>query len=169
MKSEDEIEITIQLEEGKPPHPGADTTWRISHVQLKQSDEAPPSQKPGENHHQLQSRIVLYRNETPAYLYNLASPEPSLFIVVRSDDNNPRIHLATLSPYEAQDYMDGDDEQVERWPVSANLKTWLEKFIEKHHQETEFKKRRRDQLDLEKQQFGKTPIFLNKKQRLQEE
>ncbi|MBL4598006.1 MAG: DUF3305 domain-containing protein, partial [Rhizobiaceae bacterium] len=35
----------------------------------------------------------------------------------------------------------------------------IQAFVEEHHVDEKFIKRRRDKLDLEEQKFGKTPIF----------
>ena len=38
----------------------------------------------------------------------------------------------------------------------------LKDFVNRYHQEEEFKKRQRDKLDLEDHKFGKDPIFLQR-------
>jgi hypothetical protein len=35
----------------------------------------------------------------------------------------------------------------------------IQAFVEEHHVEEKFKKRRRDRLDVDEQIFGKNPIF----------
>ena len=107
--------------------------------------------------------VELHRAETEAYLYNLQSPEPSLFAVVRHDEESEEdvpfdIHVATLSPYEAQDYLDCSEEQVDRLALPNDLAVWMEGFVEAHHVEQEFKKRRRDKVSVEEHKFGQESI-----------
>ncbi|MGI9464180.1 MAG: DUF3305 domain-containing protein, partial [Aestuariivirgaceae bacterium] len=54
--------------------------------------------------------LELHRAEAEAYLYNLQSPEPSIFAVLRHDEESEEavpfdVHVVTASPYEAQDYL----------------------------------------------------------------
>ncbi len=107
--------------------------------------------------------LELHRAETEAYLYNLQSPEPSVFAVLRQDEESDAavpfdVHVVTVSPYEAQDYMDSSEEQVDRLNLPPDLKLWLERFVEMYHVEQEFKKRKRDKVDIEEHKFGQEPL-----------
>ena len=37
---------------------------------------------------------------------------------------------------------------------------WIRAFVQEHHVEQQFKKRKRDKLNQEEHKFGKDPIFL---------
>ena len=52
--------------------------------------------------------------------------------------------LVTASPYEAQDYADSGEEIVEKVPMTEGLIAFVQQFVDTHHVEEEFKKRRRD-------------------------
>lgn len=108
--------------------------------------------------------LDLYSQETEAYLYNLASPLPSLFVVLREDDESEdevpfAVHLLTASPYEAQDYLDSSEEHVDRIAMDEAMRTWVEHFVDKHHVEQNFKKRQRDKVSSEEHKFGQEPVF----------
>lgn len=108
--------------------------------------------------------LELHRKETQAYKENLESGEPSLYVVLSEDDDaessHPfEVHLVTASPFEAQDYLDSGEEVVEPVAMSNTLISWVRAFVETHHVEEKFRKRRRDEVKLEDHKFGQEPIF----------
>ena len=108
--------------------------------------------------------VELFSQETEAYLYNLESPTPSLFAVLREDEESVAevpfdVHLVTASPYEAQDYLDSSEENVERITMDEAMRLWVERFVREHHKKEEFKKRRRDKVKGDEYKFGQEPIF----------
>ena len=54
------------------------------------------------------------------------------------------ILLATASPYDGQDYAESGEEIVELVPMPDALIGWISDFIEKHHEDEVFIKRKRD-------------------------
>lgn len=101
--------------------------------------------------------IELFGTDTEAYLHGLGAKEPSIYVVMRNTGDNTQpyeVLLATASPYEAQDYDEGGEEIVEKIPMPAAVRQWVEDFVDTHHVEEAFKKRRRDRVDLEQQQDG---------------
>ena len=113
--------------------------------------------------------LELHRAESEAYLFNLESPVPSLFAVLREDEESDaqvpfEVHLVTASPYEAQDYQDSSEEHVDRVGMDEAVHIWVERFVDEHHTHEEFKKRRRDKLRVEDHKFGhETLIELRKR------
>ncbi len=108
--------------------------------------------------------VELHRTETEAYLYNLQSPQPSVFAVLRHDEESDadvpfNVHVVTASPYEAQDYLDSSEEHVDRIALPQDLAAWMQTFVETHHKEQEFKKRRRDKVQVEEHKFGQESIM----------
>ncbi len=108
--------------------------------------------------------LELFSQETEAYLYNLRSPVPSLFAVLREDEESEAevpfdVHLVTASPYEAQDYLDSSEEHVDRIGMDDAMQAWMERFVDEHHTHEEFKKRKRNKLRIEEYKFGQEPIF----------
>ena len=74
---------------------------------------------------------------------------PAVYVVLRETADEDAGHelevvLATASPYEAQDYLDSGEEIVEQVPMPDGLVAWVRDFVEEHHEDEEFVKRRRD-------------------------
>lgn len=108
------------------------------------------------------AEIFCHATETEAYVHNLESAEPALFVVLRKDEDGPlqwMVHTVTASPYEAQDYEDSAEDLIERVVMPHDVLQALIDFVEAHHVEHVFKKRRRKEIRLEEHKFGKEPIF----------
>lgn len=93
--------------------------------------------------------LELYRTDTEAYLTGLSCEKPALYVVMRNAGNDNELGevelvLITASPYEAQDYMDSGEEAVEPIPMPDAVIAWVADFIDKHHEDEVFIKRRRD-------------------------
>jgi len=117
-------------------------------------------------YHAATMEVEIFRSDTEAYQENLGSEHPSVYVVLSEDDDSDNeypyfVQAVTLSPYEAQDVLDSGEEIVERVIMPEPVLLWLQEFVDEHHVEKPFKKRKRDKLDLEEQKFGKQPIFLD--------
>lgn len=102
-------------------------------------------------YHAVTLPLELFRTDTEAYLQGLSDKVPAIYVVMRdSEDDTPLdVFLATASPYEAQDYADTGEELVEKVPMPEGLVAWIRDFIEEHHQEEVFVKRRRDKKRID--------------------
>lgn len=100
--------------------------------------------------------LDLHGADTEAYAHGLAAEVPSIYIVMRETDaGGPYdVVLATASPYEAQDYTDSGEELVEKVPMPPGLVAWVEAFVDKHHEEEVFVKRKRDKKRIDLVQDG---------------
>ena len=89
----------------------------------------------------------LYRTDTEAYLTALNGKPPSVFVILRmpagSGDGKPDLLTVTASAYEAQDYADNGEDIVEPVPMPPGLEAWIGDFVDRHHQEEAFVKRKR--------------------------
>lgn len=106
--------------------------------------------------------LELFRRETDAYKFNLEGREPVLYVVL-SDENveseHPfEVHLVTASPYEAADYLDSGEQIVEPVRMPEPVFALISEFIDEHHVEEKFKKRKRSEVKLEEHKFGQEPI-----------
>jgi len=106
------------------------------------------------------TQLLLHRKETEAYRSNLAG-DRVLYVIMRPEEGELpfTLHDVTASPHDAQDHLDSGDELVEAVPMSEEIASWIEVFCDFHHVETPFKKRRRDEVDIEELKFSKEPIY----------
>ena len=102
--------------------------------------------------------LTLYRTDTEAYLHGLSARIPAIYVVLRTapeDSSDPLgVLTVTASPYEAQDYADTGEELVEKVPMPEGLVAWVRDFVEQHHEEETFVKRRRDKQRVDQVQDG---------------
>lgn len=102
--------------------------------------------------------LELHGSEAEAYLHGLTAVEPSIYIVMRpgSGETPLDVMLVTASPYEAQDYCDSGEEIVEKVPMTAALRQYVQEFVDTHYKQEDFKKRKRDKkrIDLSEDGIG---------------
>ncbi|WP_093031255.1 DUF3305 domain-containing protein [Roseovarius azorensis] len=104
--------------------------------------------------------LELHHTQTEAYLEGISARVPSVYVVMRATsggaDGAPpyKVVLATASPFEAQHYTDSGEEIVDKVPMPEGLVAWVRDFIEAHHEEEVFRKRRRDSVTEEVVQNG---------------
>lgn len=101
------------------------------------------------DYHAATVAMELWASDTEAYLAGLSARVPAVYVVLRETEDEDAGHelevvLATASPYEAQDYLDSGEEIVEQVPMPEGLAAWVRDFVEEHHEDEEFVKRRRD-------------------------
>lgn len=96
--------------------------------------------------------LELHGAETEAYLHGLSAEVPAIYVVLRGDGEE--VLLVTASPYEAQDYTDSGEEIVEKVPMPAGLRAWIEEFLARHHEDEVFVKRKRDRKRVDLTQDG---------------
>lgn len=95
--------------------------------------------------------LELHGADTEAYLHGLNAVTPSLYTVLREtgDESRPLdVVLLTASPYEAQDYADNGEDIVEKIAMPPSVRMWVSDFVDAHHREEVFKKRKRDKKDI---------------------
>ena len=166
-KRELSIPVGVVLEKRKSTHPWGDWILRPvsvlpgagpvdDWVSLHRHEDV-------EHFHIATLPLTLHRKETEAFKINIESESPHLYVVMREDDESDErpisVHVVTASPYDAQDYMDTSEDLIEKVPMPDSILEWIKAFINEHHVEETFKKRRRDKLNVEDQKFGKQPIF----------
>ena len=91
--------------------------------------------------------LELHRTETDDYLLNLSQHPPRIYVVLRpAAGHGPHAYrplLITASPAEAEGYLASGDEIVEGVPMPAAVIAWLKDFVDRHHVERPFVKRKR--------------------------
>lgn len=100
--------------------------------------------------------LELFRTDTEAYLHGLSAKVPAIYVVMREgvSDRPLDVVLVTASPYEAQDYADTGEELVEKVPMTEGLVAWIREFVDLHHEDEVFIKRRRDKKRVDLKQDG---------------
>jgi hypothetical protein len=101
--------------------------------------------------------LTLWPSDTEAYVTALTEDPPSLYAILRprSGERPFTLDVVTASPFEAQDYADNGEDLVEKLPMTPGLAAWMRAFVEEHHQDTEFVKRRRDKHRTDLQEDGR--------------
>lgn len=128
--------------------PGAGpATWR----ELRRDGDAV-------EYHAATLTLDLWSTDTEAYLVGLSAKTPSLVVVLREavDGEMPFEPVTvTASPYEGQDYMDSGDGLIEAVPMPLGVIGWVRDFVQEHHVEEVFIKRKRDKHRVDLVEDGK--------------
>ncbi len=101
--------------------------------------------------------LELHRALTEAYLVSLNMDPSSVFVVLRKSDDPERewdVLTITASAYEAQDYQDSGEEIVEPVAMPKGLEAWIGEFVDAHHVEEEFVKRKRRKERVDRKEDG---------------
>ena len=90
----------------------------------------------------------------------LSAKIPSLIVVLRETQNSPtgmpfEPMIVTASPYEGQDYLDSGDGLIESVPMPLGVIGWVRDFVQDHHVEEVFIKRKRDKQRVDLVEDGK--------------
>ncbi len=167
-KREVSIPLGIVVEKQKSAHPWTDWNWVPKAVFLNAEEGVEwREMMRGDDfiqYHAATLNLNLHRKDTEALRLNLMLEQPELYVVLR-DNEDPdsdfpwQPFLVTASSYQAQDHDDAGDDLIEKVDMPEALAALIQAFVEEHHVEEVFKKRRRDKLDVEEQKFGKVPIF----------
>ena len=104
--------------------------------------------------------MALWRTDTEAYLVAISNDPPSVYVIMRESEDQDAAHElelvgVTASPYEAQDHTDTGEEIVEPVPAPEGLVAWIREFVQRHHVEEEFVKRRRDKKRIDLVEDGR--------------
>lgn len=83
--------------------------------------------------------LVLHSGETRHYIENLRARQPSVWVAI----DNGRVAVVTVDPYEGEAFASDPERIVEAVPMPAPLAVRLDAFIQAHHVEEVFHKRKR--------------------------
>ena len=161
MNKQETIEIGVVVERREIDNPWQDHTWSavavipgadpVDEWRLLASDEG------WAQYHAATLPLELHRSETEAYRTNLADNPPRVFVLLREDeeagDHEVAPFLVTVSAYEAQDYLDSD-EIVDGVTMPDAVIAWVQAFIDAHHADKPFYKRKRKRHETEELGFG---------------
>ena len=157
MEKEESISLGVVLERRPVDHPWTDWSWRPVAVIPGAAAVAAPVElvRDGDavRFHVATLTLVLHRKETEGLRVNLSQPQPAVYIVLRGDDaddgaeHGPTPHLVTACPYEAEDYEIGGDDRVEAVAMPPEVAALVGHFVDRHHVEEKFVKRKRTPHD----------------------
>jgi len=149
--------LGVVVERREIDHAWASVSWRaVAVIPGAGPVDAPRplgSWPGGTRFHAATLPLDLYRGETEGYRLNLADQNPRVYVVMRLDDDvdagdgdesRPRPELVTVCPFEAQDYLDANgDDLVDTVPMPLPVAVWVRDFVDRHHVDVPFKKRKR--------------------------
>ncbi|MCS6780402.1 MAG: DUF3305 domain-containing protein [Geminicoccaceae bacterium] len=95
--------------------------------------------------------LELHHKETADYRLALSATPPQLYVVLRRNEAEPdrpwRPFLLTASPFEAQIYAEPGEDLVEAVPMPEPVIAFVQDFVDRHHRDEPFLKRRRKAAD----------------------
>lgn len=98
--------------------------------------------------------LELYKDETSGYRKNLAEPQPRVYVVLSPGEEagDPEVvpFLVTACPVAAEDYTEDSEQIVEGVPMPPDMVAWVQAFVDAHHVDVPFKKRKRKPYDPRK-------------------
>jgi hypothetical protein len=95
--------------------------------------------------------ISFFSIDTAHYRDNLHSGSPKIWVSLRRTDGEPPVSVigVTADPAEGEAFTEAGDDIVEAVAMPAQIAERLAEFIQTHHVERAFYKRRRDEADPE--------------------
>ncbi len=143
--------VGIVLERREIDHPWQPIAWNavavIPHAPMIDDWRVIDRGDGWTHYHAATLTLEIFRQDTEGYKYNLGNTPPRLYLVLRYDDeaeNGIVPFLATACPYEAQAYLDGDEDLVEPVTMPDIVVQWLGEFVEQHHVDEPRYKRKRE-------------------------
>jgi hypothetical protein len=93
--------------------------------------------------------INFFSTETANYRGNLLSGSPKIWVSLRRTDAEPPVTIigVTADPAEGEAFTEAGDDIVEAVVMPPEIAARLAEFVETHHVERKFEKRRRDKAD----------------------
>lgn len=162
------LNIGVLIERRAIDHPWQDHEWRVAGLVPGLPEASRPAlveESPGARRYLAGvGGLSLHRADVEAYVRNLTSPRPSIYVALRKTDAADAatpygVALVTANPYDAEAYMEGDETLVASLPMAAEVKEWIEAFVAAHHRPEPFRKRQRMKVEVEAHSFGQEPIF----------
>jgi len=169
MERNESLPLGVAIERRRVDHPWKDVDWRpvavIAGAPALDPQGPWTTLREGDGWTQFHAgtlTLQLFRSETEAYRVNLSQEPPRIFVILRSNidpaiDHELIPYLVTADPFEAQHYLDSGEEIVEAVTVPAEVLAFVRDFVEAHHVEEVFVKRRRKEAKGEDEPFSRRP------------
>ncbi|MEO3429380.1 DUF3305 domain-containing protein [Pelagibius sp. CAU 1746] len=169
MEKSETMPLGVVIERQRSDHPWIDFNWRpvavVPGAPVLDSQGEWTELRRGEGwvqYHCGTLRLELFRAETESYKVNLSQNPPCIYVLLRRDDDPESPHsylpfLVTASPYEAQDYLDSGEEIVEPVPMPEDVAAFVQAFVDAHHVDEVFTKRKRKKAAPGDELFSRRP------------
>jgi len=149
------IRVGVVVERSKGTSAWVDYLWRASAVLAGVPDTPVWSRLSDDGERATfyagAAEIELHRTETTNYRDNLATGEPLLWVVLRKTESEPpyKLFAVLADPAEGEAMTEAGNDLVEAVAMPEAVQAVLAAFIEAHHVEREFVKRKRDRANKE--------------------
>jgi ribosomal protein S12 methylthiotransferase accessory factor YcaO len=149
------IRVGVVVERRKTDSPWIDFIWRGIGVLPDEPNMEPwtllREQEEATLFYAGSAAVDLYPSETARYRENLASGNPSIWIILSPSDG-PKPYVvaaATADPAEGEAFTEAGANLVEAVAMPEVIRELIESFIAEHHVEREFVKRKQSRVDPE--------------------
>ena len=161
MKPMESLSLGVVLERREIDNPWQDHVWTpVAVIPGAPKIEAWRELRQGDgwvHYHAGTLKIELHRKETDGYRQNLSQRPPMVYVVLRPGDEEGEHDVepfhVTVCPNEALDYEDSGEEIVEGVPMPDDIVAWVRDFVDEHHVDMPFQKRKRKPYDPRKGGF----------------
>lgn len=149
--AEEAIAVGVIVEKRKAQSPWIDHLW-VPVAVVHGLPEAPPltlvdRDSDMERYYLGSAALVLATNETANYRDNLMSGAPKLWVAMREESQDATVSLLTVTadPAEGEALTESASNIVDVVPMVPEIAAFVASFVDAHHVEREFYKRKRDE------------------------
>ncbi len=169
VKDQAKLPLGIVVERRAVDNPWIDHSWHsvavIAGARALSPRDAWTSLGDGDgwvHYHAGTLNLELFPKETEGYKLNLSQDPPRLYVVLRNEEEGLCDHevlpfLVTACPYEAQDYLDSGEEQVDAVAMPEGVIAFVQDYVGRHHVDEPFYKRKRKRADTADEAFARRP------------
>ena len=148
------LEIGVLVARQTQSGPWGGQVWRVAGVLPAAPPVAPGTPLGrtalGETFYAGPAGLLFHSGETEHYRDNLVSGAPSVWVALKATETGCEVAVATVDPYEAEGLTEGFDDMIEAVTMPDEIAAQLAAFVDEHHVERPFYKRKRDKLDPRK-------------------
>ena len=148
--AEEVITVGVIVEKRKAASPWIDHTWGAVAVMpgLPEAPRMTEIETIGDTtrYYLGASNVVLASVDTAQYRDNLMSGAPKLWVVMREEEPDGGLSLVTVTadPTEGEGNTEAGSNLVDTVPMVPDIAAFVAAFVDEHHVEREFYKRKRD-------------------------
>jgi Protein of unknown function (DUF3305) len=149
------MQVGLVLEKRKANSPWIDFIWEASSILPEPAEAAAGTSLGKHGDSELfyagAATLEAHTYETPQYRDNLASGAPKIWVILKPTDNDamPELVQVTCDPTEGEGYTETGWNTVNVVPMPEPIEAAMMVFIDEHHVERAFYKRKRNKADPE--------------------